>query len=183
MFSKKHYWTRRYKTHPVKVTKKAKNMDVRNLSLHMDEMARILDFKRKIAAYIVGNYPNFRDGAEYHQPHGILIYKLIKSYVYIRHAGNYNYYYLAHELFHEYQRENGIRYTSDEECEMEAEAFAVAYIENTPLFTGEATARRVLIPKKIRNKYISDLILSKVGVDGVPIKIREVAERFKQKYW
>ena len=100
----------------------------------------------------------------------------------IPYAGQHTIYYLAHELFHEYLYEHE-SIESVEHCEMQAEAFAVAYTERTPLMNGDAISRRSLIPSKIWNKEIPAAILDDLGEDGISMAIREHAERLAEQFF
>lgn len=150
----------------------------RDLINSHERICKILMLKRRPALYLIGKL-----NPTYDQPNGIHIFKRLYSAIFIVNSGNLTFFYLAHELYHEYQQEkyiNDFYNISDEEREIEADGFAVAYIEYMEL-NHLIPDRKEFIPQNIDHVFYSTETKNTIK-DDMPLKIREFADKVASEF-
>ncbi len=143
-----------------------------------ERLCSVLKIKRHPIIYLVGNL-----NSKYDQPNGILFYGLFMSVIYLRNTERHMLFYLAHEMFHEYQLEmypEKLRQMKREESEIEAQGFAVAFSE----YMGKDTAlndRKFYLPEKMTHVFFSEETVNSVD-DGMPEKVLAKADQYFEKF-
>ena len=136
-----------------------------------------LKLKRHPSVYIEGKTDYY-----YRQPDGVIIYKRHYSAIFLAYIESDLLFNLAHELYHEYQHENEKSlFRNDEQHEIEADGFALAWVE----LRGKNTVGnnyKSFYPQKVGHIYFSEKTATTRNKDGIPIAVRVKADEYWTKF-
>lgn len=152
-----------------------------------NELVQVLELKHRPRVYIEGKLPD-----QFGQPSGLHSYRRFRPAIYLAYIKADLFFNLVHEMFHQYQHEKypkKFKKLSEEQREVEAQGFAVAFCEHKGRHV-VANDRCIFLPKSLNHSCFSAEIcndsITITAEDGrvinMPVAVREKADEYRSSF-